>query len=57
MAVEGKVAANDGGDVDLQVETICTHGDTPGAQDLTRAIREGLERAGIRIAPLSRPPR
>jgi UPF0271 protein len=54
MAIEGKVTANDGSDVDLQVETICAHGDTPGAQELTRAIRDGLARAGIEVAPLAR---
>jgi 5-oxoprolinase (ATP-hydrolysing) subunit A len=57
MAVDGQVATSDGSDVDLQVETICTHGDTPGAKELTRAIRDGLERAGIRVAPISRSPR
>jgi UPF0271 protein len=57
MAVEGKVTANDGSDVDLQVETICTHGDTQGAQELTRAIRDGLARAGVQVTPLARTPR
>jgi UPF0271 protein len=57
MAVEGKVTANDGSDVDLQVETICTHGDTRGAQELTRAIRDGLARAGVQVTPLARTPR
>jgi UPF0271 protein len=52
MAVDGKVATSDGSEIDVQVETICTHGDTPGAQALTRAIRAGLERAGVAIAPL-----
>ena len=51
------MTANDGSDVDLQVETICTHGDTPGAQELTRAIRDGLARAGVQVAPLVRTPR
>ena len=31
----------------LRVDTICVHGDTPGAQALTRALRAGLERAGV----------
>jgi 5-oxoprolinase (ATP-hydrolysing) subunit A len=57
MAVEGKVATNSGADLELHVETICTHGDTPGAQSLTRAIRSGLERAGIAIAAITGRPR
>lgn len=54
MAVDGKLTTSDGREREIQVETICTHGDTPGAQALTRAIRTGLERAGITIAPLAR---
>ena len=57
MAVDDRVAASDGSDVEIHVETICTHGDTPGAQALTRALRAGLERAGIVIAPVGESPR
>jgi UPF0271 protein len=57
MAVDDRVAASDGSDVEIHVETICTHGDTPGAQALTRALRAGLERAGIAIAPVGGSPR
>jgi UPF0271 protein len=57
MAVEGKVGASDGTVVEFHIETICTHGDTPGAQALTRALRAGLERAAIKVAPLSGPSR
>jgi 5-oxoprolinase (ATP-hydrolysing) subunit A len=53
MATEGRVTAADGSEIRLQVQTICTHGDTPGAQELTRAIRAGLERAGLVVAPVS----
>jgi UPF0271 protein len=51
MALEGVVTASDGRDVRLRVATICTHGDTPGADELTRRLRQGLERAGVAIAP------
>jgi 5-oxoprolinase (ATP-hydrolysing) subunit A len=53
MATEGKVTASDGSEVLMRVQTICTHGDTPGAQALTRAIRAGLARAGVTVAPVS----
>jgi UPF0271 protein len=53
MAVEGKVTAVDGSEIVMRVQTICTHGDTPGAQELTRAIRAGLERAGVTVAPVA----
>jgi UPF0271 protein len=53
MATEGKVTASDGSEIPMRVQTICTHGDTPGAQELTRAIRAGLARAGVTVAPVS----
>jgi UPF0271 protein len=52
MAAEGKVRTHDGADIDIAVQTICCHGDTPGAERIIRAVREGLERAGIRVRPL-----
>jgi len=55
MAVEGTVLATDGSELAMRVDTICTHGDTPGAQELTRALRTGLERAGVAIVPVASP--
>jgi UPF0271 protein len=52
MATEGKVRTLDGADIDISVQTICCHGDTPGAQQIVRAVREGLEKAGCRVKPL-----
>lgn len=49
MAREGVVAATDGRDIPMRIDTICTHGDTPGSHELTRRIREGLERAGLTV--------
>ncbi len=51
MAKGGGVTAMDGSQVPLRVDTICTHGDTPGASELTRLLRAGLEREGITVAP------
>jgi UPF0271 protein len=52
MAAEGKVRTHDGVDIDINVQTICCHGDTPGAERIVRAVREGLEKAGIQVKPL-----
>ena len=56
MAVEGTVLATDGSELAMRLDTICTHSDTPGAQELTRALRAGLERAGVAIVPVAGPP-
>ena len=52
MAAEGKVRTIDGVDIDVSVETICCHGDTPGSQHIVRAVREALEKTGCRVKPL-----
>ncbi|HYF95986.1 MAG TPA: 5-oxoprolinase subunit PxpA [Symbiobacteriaceae bacterium] len=51
MVTRGSVTAVDGAEVPLRAQTICVHGDTPGAVDLIRRIRERLEAAGIGFAP------
>jgi UPF0271 protein len=53
MATEGKVTASDGSEILMRVQTICTHGDTPGAQELTRALRDGLVRAGVTVTAVT----
>ena len=52
MAMEGKVRTIDGVDIDIAVQTICCHGDTPGAQKIVRTVREALDRAGCQVKPL-----
>ena len=53
MAKEGKVIASDGTEIPLDVQTLCVHGDTPGAIDLVKKIRELLESEGIEVNPMS----
>ena len=52
MAMEGKVTTIDGAEIDIAVQTICCHGDTPGAERNVRAVREALEKAGCAVKPL-----
>jgi 5-oxoprolinase (ATP-hydrolysing) subunit A len=53
LAREGKVRTIDGGELELQVESICVHGDAPNAAEIARAIRLALEGVGIVLAPLA----
>src|SRR5688572_6257108 len=53
MVKERRVRARNGADIDLHVDTICVHGDTPGAERIAAALRTGLEAAGIQIAPVA----
>ena len=51
MLREGKVRSIEGRDVVVRGETICVHGDTPGAVDFARELRTQLERQGVKISP------
>jgi UPF0271 protein len=50
-----QVAALDGSRLELDADTICVHGDTPGAGHLAAALRAGLEAAGVSVLPLGAP--
>lgn len=50
---EGKVRSLEGTDIEVRADTICIHGDSPQAPDFARAIRTGLEAAGIEVKPLA----
>jgi len=53
MVTEGKAIAIDGKEIPVRADTICLHGDTPGAVDLARSLREGMEAAGVTVVPMS----
>jgi 5-oxoprolinase (ATP-hydrolysing) subunit A len=52
MVRERSVMSVDGTPVPLEVDTICVHGDTPGAAALAGAIRRALEGDGVRVESL-----
>jgi UPF0271 protein len=53
MAKEGKVVAIDGTEINLRPETLCVHGDTPGAVNLVKKIRQTLTEEDVEVIPLS----
>jgi 5-oxoprolinase (ATP-hydrolysing) subunit A len=50
---DGFARARGGSRVVVRADTICLHGDTPGAASIARRIRERFREEGIRVAPLS----
>lgn len=48
---EGSVTAADGTILRLAADSVCCHGDTPGAVEIAAAVRHGLESAGVAIGP------
>jgi UPF0271 protein len=53
MARDGAVTATDGTVIPLRADTLCLHGDTPGAAEHARAVRDALEAAGVSIEPVA----
>ncbi|GGX87759.1 LamB/YcsF family protein [Streptomyces fructofermentans] len=49
LAVSGVVASHCGRDIAVRARSLCLHGDTPGAVDLARRVRAGLESSGVRV--------
>ena len=54
IASEGTLLAVDGTLIAVPARSVCTHGDTPGAVGLARAVRAKLEAAGVTITPFVR---
>jgi len=54
LARERSVKAADGTVVPVAADTLCVHGDTPGASALARAVRERLLADGVAVRPLAR---
>jgi 5-oxoprolinase (ATP-hydrolysing) subunit A len=51
LVEQRQVTAVDGTTLTLAADTLCVHGDTPGAAELARRLRAGLEQRGVRIEP------
>lgn len=49
MATKGEVAALDGTVLQVRPDSLCIHGDTPGAVEMAAAVRAGLEAAGVEL--------
>jgi UPF0271 protein len=52
MVRDGVVLTADGRAIELRVQTICVHGDTPGAADLAARIAAALGGAGAVVQPI-----
>jgi UPF0271 protein len=54
IARDGVVVTASGIEVALDAETLCLHGDTPGALGIALAVRHALEAAGVVVSALHR---
>ncbi len=53
MANDEPVTDIDGGELTVVAESICVHGDSPGAVEMARAVRDTLTDAGVDLVPFA----
>ena len=53
LVLRGTVRIRDGTEIPLSADSICIHGDTPGAVAVARAVRRALEGAGVSVRPFA----
>jgi UPF0271 protein len=53
LVTEGVVEAVDGSVVPVRADSICVHGDSPGAVAMASRVRAVLTDAGVRVAPFA----
>ena len=51
MVQDGAVVSVTGKVIKMRTDTVCIHGDTPGAVDIARGVRQALKESGIEVAP------
>ncbi len=53
MVQDSAIVAASGKIIKVKIDTVCIHGDTPGAVDIARAVRAELNGNGIDVAPFN----
>ena len=53
MATGEPIEDVEGGNLVLTPQSICVHGDTPGAVQIARSVREAVEAAGVTVVPFA----
>jgi UPF0271 protein len=54
MVQDAEVVSITGKRIKMRTDTVCIHGDTPGAVDIAKGLRKALADAGIAVAPFKR---
>jgi UPF0271 protein len=52
MVLEGEIISRTGRRLSMRPDSLCVHGDEPNAYAVAKAVREGLEAAGVSVVPL-----
>ena len=52
MVTRGHARAISGEEIEVKADSLCVHGDTPGAAEMAAVLRRELESAGVDVVPL-----
>jgi len=53
LVTTGTIEADDGSVVQIEADSVCVHGDSPGAVAMAGAVRSALEAAGVTLRPFA----
>ena len=53
MVREGRATAVNGDSIEVEADSLCIHGDTPGAVEMAKVLRQQLDTASVAVTPLS----
>ena len=53
LVTEGRITAVDGTEIAMRADSVCVHGDSPGAVEMATAVRKALTGAGVEIGPFA----
>ena len=53
MVLNDEIVSRNGKHIPRKIDSLCVHGDEPSAVEAARAVRKGLEAAGVRVVPLT----
>ena len=53
MVREGRATAVNGDTIDVEADSLCIHGDTPGAVEMAKVLRQQLDTESVAVTPLS----
>jgi UPF0271 protein len=53
MVLNNTITSRNGKTISCRIDTLCLHGDEPTAIAVAKSVREGLEKAGVKLVPLT----
>ena len=53
MVTQQSIRSITGEDIEIRIDTLCVHGDTPGAAEIALSVREAMQVVGVTLTPFA----